>query len=299
MKKTLIALAAVAATTGAMAQATISGDVNFRYQNISGAASGNGKGFLVNDVHVRFSTSEDLGGGLTARAMYQIDGDAGVDGTGLRNDGVTLGLAGGFGSVTFSNIESPDYLPIDLVTAISAFANGTIADRITYQSPTMNGFNVVLTMQEGGTGGAGNDKTRQAQIYELNYAAGPLTANVGVLNVNKTTSVVSDGGTRARVGYNFGVANVSYGMVNTKNASGTKLKETGLSVSVPVNAALTVGVQYATAKTGTAAALKGTAINATYNLSKRTGIAFEQVNYDASSSLKDAKRTRVTLTHRF
>ena len=302
MKKTLIALAAVAASTGAMAQATISGDVNFRYESLSGTAGGalNQNGFLVNDIHLRVSTTEDLGGGLTARAMYQIDGGAtSEDGLNPRMDGVTLGLSGGFGSLTFSNIESPDYLPIDLMTnSDTSFSNGTVADRISYQSPTMNGFNFVATLQEGGSG-LGSTAAGEAQIYELNYAAGPLTANVGVMSVDKNVHARTNGGTRARVGYNFGFANVSYGIVNTKDENDVKRKETGLSVSVPVNAALTVGAQYATFTTGTEKALKGTALNATYNLSKRTGISIENVSYDASATLKDASRTRVTLTHRF
>ena len=66
MKKTLIALAALAATGATFAQATISGNIGFSWQQSPvKAASGDGshvQGFAINDGEIYISAKEDLGG---------------------------------------------------------------------------------------------------------------------------------------------------------------------------------------------------------------------------------------------
>jgi predicted porin len=315
MKKTLIALAAVAVSSAAMAQVTISGNVDARWQSEQNAAGNKGSGFLISDSQLHFTATEDLGGGLKATARFTLDGMV-SDGTAkpqastpttsdsvVNGDGVFVQLSGGFGSVTISSLEAPDYLPLgDFYT--SSFTAGTVADRVTYKTPTISGFDVSLTHQEGGAGtndtggGAGAKKVSNANVFEINYAAGPLTANVGMLSVDKNTHATSNGGNRVRVGYNFGVAAVSYGQVNEKAANDSKIKTTGLNVSVPLGN-ITLGAQYATRKAGTDAATKGTAVSATYALSKRTSMLFEKVSYEVQGTGFDADRTRVTLRHSF
>jgi hypothetical protein len=214
----------------------------------------------------------------------------------VNGDGVFVQLSGGFGSVTFSSLEAPDYLPLgDFYT--SAFTAGTVADRATYKTPTISGFDVSLTQQEGGAG-AGKTVGQTANIVEINYAAGPLTANIGMMSVDKDQHSASNGGSRVRVGYNFGVAAVSYGQVNEKAADDSKIETTGLNVSVPLGN-ITLGAQYATRKAGTAAATKGTAVSATYALSKRTSLIAEKVSYELQATGFDSDRTRVTLRHAF
>jgi hypothetical protein len=117
-----------------------------------------------------------------------------------------------------------------------------------------------------------------------------------MLSVDKNVHGSTDGGTRFKVGYNFGVAAVTYGSVNTKDKDGVKDEETGLTVSVPMGKT-TLGYQYVTAKDGAAATQKGTGITAAYALSKRSSLNFEQVNYDQTAF--KAKRTRFTVRHSF
>jgi hypothetical protein len=328
------ALAAVAVSSAAFAQVTVSGLVDARYESSktkvdalpglyikADGTSGAGtltsaelkaggvqvksavaaseaavKGLLISDAFLTFTANEDLGGGLKATARFTIDG-ATSDGSSVFGDGVSLTLGhANFGSVSFTSVESSDYLPIDSLTKLSPFANGTIADRVTYTSPAISGFTFSATMQEGGSG-AGSTEAGEANIYELSYAAGPLTANVGMLSVDKNVHASTDGGTRFKVGYNFGVAAVSYGVVNTKDKDGVKDKETGLTVSVPMGAT-TLGYQYVTVKDGAAATQKGTGITAAYALSKRSSLNFEQISYDQTATFK-AKRTRFTVRHTF
>jgi hypothetical protein len=62
--------------------------------------------------------------------------------------------------------------------------------------------------------------------------------------------------------------------------------------------ALTVGANSVSSKTGTAASISGTSFTASYALSKRTALAFEQVNYGGGTNV-NPERTRLTLTHSF
>jgi predicted porin len=337
MKKTLIALAAVAVSSAAMAQVTISGNVDARYQSLTtkvtalpglyilaNGTSGTGtltadelkaggvqvqtarsaseaavSGFLISDAQLNFTATEDLGGGLKATARFTIDG-ATSDGGAITADGVFLSLAGGFGSVTFSNLDSSDYLANDLVTdqlgGTGSQYNGNVQDRITYTSPAISGIRFSATMQEGNIG-AGKSATNDSMVYELDYAAGPLTANIGMLTADKKVHTTTDGLTRFRVGYNFGVAAVSYGQINAKDAAGVKDKITAVTVSVPLGA-VSLSYAYATSKDGAAAKQDGTAISATYALSKRTSLTAQQVNYE-TSTFNSNKRTRLTMSHSF
>ena len=324
MKKTLIALAAVAVSSAAMAQVTVSGNVEVQYQSLKSTLTGvtgsyiqesgtvgstattsvlrapvaagesTVKGFLISGMHLHITATEDLGGGLKATARYSLDG-ATSDSGNVVGDGILLSLAGGFGSVTFSNVDSADYLAVDPVTDPLGY-NGGIQDRITYTSPTISGIRFTATMQEGANG-AGKDATKESMVYELDYAAGPLTANIGMMTVDKNVHTTTDGFSRFKVGYNFGVAAVSYGQINAKDAAGVKDSNTALTVSVPLGA-VSLSYAYATSKDGAAAKQDGTAISATYALSKRTSLSAQQVNYETATFASN-KRTRLTMSHAF
>jgi predicted porin len=303
MKKTLIALAAVAVSSAAMAQVTISGNVDARYESLMTSSAAAAKGFLINDAQLHFTATEDLGGGLKATARFTIDGadTDGVANAPIAGDGVFLSLAGGFGSVTFSSLDSSDYLGNDLVTdqlkGSGAFVyNGGVQDRVTYTSPTISGVRFSATMQDGDVGTA-TTHTQKTNVFEIDYAAGPLTANIGMLTADKSTHTGTDGFTRFKVGYNFGVAAVSYGQINAKDAAGDKDTATALSVSVPMGA-VTLSYAYATIKDGAADEIDGMAISAKYALSKRTSLSAEQVNYELGA-FTGAKRTRLTMQHTF
>jgi predicted porin len=100
MKKTLIALAAVAVSSAAMAQATISGTFNVDMQNTMTAGSDPTVG--MGDAIVSVSASEDLGGGTKASANTTFQTKAGRAGT-VTNNGYSFALTGGFGGLTLRN----------------------------------------------------------------------------------------------------------------------------------------------------------------------------------------------------
>jgi predicted porin len=291
-----------------MAQVTISGNVDARYESFKDSTAVAAKGFLINDAQLHFTATEDLGGGTTATARFTIDGattDASTQT--IKADGVFLSLANPkLGSVTFSSLDSSDYLGHDLITdqlgatnaspAVASPYNGGVQDRVTYTSPTISGIRFTATLQDGNVGTATAHANRST-VYEIDYAAGPLSANIGMASTDKNTNTVMDGFTRYRVGYNFGVAALSYGEINAKDAAGVKDKITAISVSVPMGA-VTLGYSYATVKDGAAAKRDGSAFSASYALSKRTSLHAEQVNYE-NKDITNAKRTRITARHAF
>jgi predicted porin len=300
MKKTLIALAAVAVSSAAMAQVTVSGSITAMYENITVDDTPTGKvnGFDFDDSEVVFSFSEDLGGGMKASGSMSFENAS--DGAAAAGGGTTLGLSGGFGSVVFSTKGSPDYLPLDVVTS-SKFSDGTVNDRVTYTSPTIMGARLSVIYGDGnataGTG-AGSSPTNASTTYSLDYANGPLTANYAILQVDKDTHTGFDGGNRFKVGYDFGVAAVSYGMVNTTSAADVDREETGLTVTAPLGSGIKVGFSMATSETDGADKLDGTAVSLAYALSKRSSITVEMADYENADAV-NVKRNRVKLNHSF
>ena len=107
MKKTLIALAAVAATGAAMAQSsvTIYGvvDVGFTSVNNSGVGSTDNTGLTSSNMttnRLGFRGTEDLGGGL--KANFQVETSLAADApaaSSIGDRGAWVGLSGGFGEI--------------------------------------------------------------------------------------------------------------------------------------------------------------------------------------------------------
>ena len=121
MKKTLIALATLAAATGAMAQSTVTlfGGADL---NVRSVTSGTNKftGMAQDGIYSsRFGVmgTEDLGGGL--KAGFHFEGGMNPDvGTSAKFDfqrKSTIGLAGGFGEVRLGR----DYTPLFTVAGIA------------------------------------------------------------------------------------------------------------------------------------------------------------------------------------
>ena len=97
MKKTLLALAVVAASGAAFAQsATLSGSYVFGYQStkVGGVTTA---GIGTDTAAIALVATEDLGGGLKATAKVSLGGMM-RDGAGTGED-ASLVLSGGFGSI--------------------------------------------------------------------------------------------------------------------------------------------------------------------------------------------------------
>ena len=230
MKKSLIALAALAVVSAASAQSsvTISGLLDF-------SAIGNGKittqtsTVKTNNTGAQnnFSTgqvsingTEDLGGGL--KASFVINSAiTGLAATGFGDRDTNLALAGGFGTVRvgrfipaaaygFNTVNPTTYVgsiySIGQTKAVDAARLGTTTtsferndNNVQYTSPTVNGLTLNVNYSTTSSDSsilAGEAKTQQTGL-SVSYANGPLNVAVGVNNrsvdaVGTSTTLVGD-----------------------------------------------------------------------------------------------------------
>lgn len=321
MKKSLIALAAVAAVGAASAQSTVNltGKLRFAYGQTESAAGVKGNGVGVTDGDWNIGVVEDLGGGLKAGANMALrlrGRDAATDGTstgvGARPRDSSMYLSGGFGTVLVGAIEAgngllplvtaggPTFIGLDNGAQLAAASN---TDIIQYTSPAISGFTVrVATLDNvGGNGAEAAATTQDANLIGLNYAAGPLTAALDMTSygANAATGTLADSRTRVSANYDLGVARLGVGYQTAKTTSGVTKNETALGVSAPFGP-IVVGAVYASSKTeGVAGNNTGFDLAAQYNLSKRTYVALQAQSTKGAGATASATNRRIQLAHSF
>ncbi len=220
MKKTLIALAVLAASTASMAQVTLYGvaDLSLSATDMAGArsdASMSGNGTL-NDGNSRWGIRavEDLGGGmkLTAQFEQNINYETGATGT---SDGryAYMALDGGFGRLKAGRTLSPSFFGVatwELTGAANFIAVGNQiafagagsrnSSEFSYTTPKMGGLSATLGyVTELDLAVAPNNNASKVDANVI-YAAGPLAA---ALSYNKVSNA-SDGNYALGANYNFG-----------------------------------------------------------------------------------------------
>ena len=294
MKKTLLALAVVAASGAAFAQsATLSGQVNYGYQQVT-AAGVAAKGLALDTVTLNVGVTEDLGGGLKAAANVTFDGASSNFANALNRRNASIGLSGGFGSVSLANTRSgdlltkamvaPSNLPDGMYDTSGVLARAPI-DILTYTTPSMSGFTGSVSFVESSTDGTSTAATNTL-ILAGAYAAGPIAAGLSYKMQTKVASGDKVKNLEAFATYDLGVAKLGVGF-DQKPTGGDHAFAVG--VSAPLGAA-TVGVNFA--KRG---ANKVTEFAAKYDLSKRTN-----VNFSAGKQTIDlGNQYRLSVQHNF
>ena len=106
MKKTLVALAALAVTSAfAQSSVTISGQLDAGLvinNSVGGVSSTTLGGGVYGASRLRFVGVEDMGGGTKANFLLEMQpgmADGGTSGNGLFNRGAWLGMSGGWGEM--------------------------------------------------------------------------------------------------------------------------------------------------------------------------------------------------------
>lgn len=311
MKKTLIALAAFAATA-AFAQSSVT------LYGIADAYVGQTKGFggtsqtVVNSgglstSRIGLSVKEDLGSGLQGFVVVEngVNTDTGTSG-GVRKS--VLGLSGSFGAVSLGAQQDPlsqvleNVLDAQSDSVFSAVAgsNGgsvfnTITNSVRYDTPNFDGFTAAVQV------GLGEDKnvvpnTRASRDTALNvqYANGPLTVALahGIFEVAPATVAARETATALAGAYDFGAAKLNLGFTNAKT-KGVAGNDKGINVGVtaPIGAFTVVGQlsrnKFTGAKNVTSLGLEGH-----YALSKRTTsyVGFNQTKDNNLASGADKSR---------
>jgi hypothetical protein len=336
MKKTLIALATLAAVSGtafAQSAVTLGGTYNFGFQK---ANSGATKADFF-DAKVNLSGTEDLGGGLKISFSTEMQMGGRQDTTtrpalgtgtpatetvttignqskagGVWGRNATVSLAGGFGTVTGGRVESTNLMQSAQLAGASlndGFDNASLAgavsnyNLVSYAAPAMNGFTVSLSQAKAlNADFAPASTTANAEVtvnsIGLSYANGPLVAGY----VNKSVDTATTDGKKNEMfaTYDLGVAKVGLGYGKNSGAKYAGEKATVIaSVVAPVAANFTLGADYATRAAGVIAAdSKAYAVAANYMLSKRTKIN-ATVGKLTLAGVAGANQYRVGLFHSF
>jgi len=250
MKKKIIALAvagALAAPLAAQAEVTVSGGLQAQLVSIGGdAASANGiyatDGGEYNSENggsygfLKFSASEDLGGGLKALAMWNGVANVG-DSTaagGITGRDAYVGLSGGFGTVLAGTLATP------------------------YKSSTVKWDPFVTTFAQargnGGMSGLHNGYVSNALAYANKF--GPAKVVLAVVldeqaDPTANDSTYGNNAYSASVNVPFGPVEVALAYIDLSKFGGGADKASATKVGVKYNAgAITVAGQYESLDTG-------------------------------------------------
>lgn len=311
MKKTLVALAVLAASGASFAQATITGQYGFGYKQSSDAAGANAGGLGVSDSNVTFSASEDLGGGMKAAAQVKIDG---LNRGGVGGGDSWVALSGGFGTFSLGLAE----YDTDTADQFGTFMGATILGGKTGDSERIADFaqyatsfgpvgvSVRHTEADKGLGaGAAGSSTQRENTIAVNYSAGPLTVKGDYTSFDNKSTAAVDYDNRTTLGgnYDFGVVKLGAGVQITKLFTTGSTTETFVGASIPVGA-LAIGVDYLNTKIADTNINDGTGtgygVQALYSLSKRTAVRFRYASYDAAiNPANRSNYTALALYHNF
>lgn len=327
MKKSLIALAVLAASGAAMAQSSVTlyGIADVWVGSVKGdsealtvgdkSVTTMGSGGL-NGSRIGFMGSEDLGGGL--KAIFKLE--QGVNLTNGAANGFNrqsyVGLAGGFGQVTFGNTWTAmdDILGASnsgFDSALSASNNVLVVpmvyasnpgSTIKYVSPSFGGFSGGVSYSMDGDSTVKEDVTD----FSLSYANGPVAANFAyqvqgedIFGGAKTKLTALNGS------YDFGVAKLlaSYGQTKIDVLKATDYQ---IGVDVPLSAAMTLSAGYARSTDNAAAGdgeRTGYGVAVGYSLSKRTtayaGFRTSKMDDAAGTKIDEDRLIAVGLRHTF
>jgi len=334
MKKSLVALAVLAASGASFAQVTITGNLAMGYKATTTTAaatptvSSDASGFGVDTSQINFSAKEDLGGGMKISAEMALGGAdrshesataPTVQAVGGRD--AVLALTTGAGRISLKSYEVPNYLTGGLLSGMGPGQDGKVfgakgnVDAVAFDTamgPFSFGFEHRETAMGLGAGSSGLAATvgQRSNVLSGTYTAGPLAANLQYVSLDNRDTVApvapllgtTDSLIRTSATYDFGMAKVGAAFVATSMTSGRKETDTVLAVSVPLGAT-TLSANWASNKidaTVGGGTKSGYGLKGEYALSKRTSMIAQYARWDllntASSSMT---RTDLLLSHSF
>jgi len=224
MKKTLIALAALAATASfAQSSVTLYGVVDAGITKGTDSTTKFTGGGVNGTSRLGFKGEEDLGGGLKAVFQVETGLNSGKEAASSIGDrGAFVGIAGAFGTVTLgSSVLTPSFYAraaTDPSTTnnygIAKFAGATRLDNsINYTSPNLSGLTLRVSMVQKDDNQGTTANTKAANDVSAVYTNGPLT-----VAASQSDNGV-DKGTFIGAAYNLGMATVFANQVDTAATS--------------------------------------------------------------------------------
>ncbi len=316
MKKTLVALAALAATSAfAQSSVSITGLIDTGYQSKTAADNAKTQGVAANGTGttvLTFAGTEDLGAGLKANFQFQLTPDfvngAGVQGTTWKNDAgigngqqAFVGLSGGFGEVQAGRVNSNalDAWGVGSVfgTALGSGygSNGNLYTRysvtatstsqtaptrfngaVRYISPAFNGFTASALVVPKGASTA----TQSVSDYGIKYSNGPL-------NVAFAQQTIKQFGDQGNYSGFIPVADTTDAL-----ADGKSNKLTALSANYTIGAVTVYGATWnENYETATAVKTTGRMIGAKYVMGAVSLLASTGTSNETTAANVDKKIT--------
>lgn len=287
MKKTLIALAALASTAAfAQSSVTLSGAFGVGIQNTSNDSKAR---WNMTNGDLTATAVEDLGGGLKANASMSVTTE-GQRGGNVTVEFAKFALSGGFGKFSYDNVLSGRSKLSAGVSAeddMSDMLGGyTAVDIIAYTTPElMKGLTFSLE-QAGAVGGSADQRALNTKpTIIVNYAMGPLKVYYDFPNG-------ADWG-EVRAWYSAGGMGLGARITDGKEGGG---QTTELIGTVGLGA-VSLGAHYAKNDVG-----DGFGLAVGYALSKRTslGVSFVDGTFGAGTKANaSGSNYRIQMAHTF
>jgi len=257
MKKTLVALAAVVAATGAMAEATITGSVQAGSNQMSTTTSGtsavNTLTFEDSNGNTVFNIgdTEDLGGGLMFKGNIAVE--MGLSSKILGANGVNetyASLTGGFGGIKVGALQTPQFLALaagdagggllisnSVISNTHQGASGAVVllqeNSFQYTAPTfVDGLSLKYQLGAGTTASNLND----ANHYAADYKTGAFAAGIAYSTFKASTSA-TDKATTYYATYDFGAAKLQAMWGKAETSGYADVNSTSIGFQVPMGAA--------------------------------------------------------------
>lgn len=246
MKKTLIALAVLAAAGTSFAQSSVSMTGGLRIGVLNDSTGSYLDPIQSSGNQVNFVVVEDLGGGMKFNAKLHLrfwsqDGKFNNSGTGFQT--TSMGLSGGFGSIEGGRIGLDQMWGYNPWGSNGAHVNpattggATENSQVRYTSPSFGGLKVALsstfkckqkTLESANVCGS-----QDGSQLLISYAAGPISATFVDEELTSGVQYSAFGAS-----YDLGVAKVMMISGTTKSAAGAKTEDgMSFSVAVPMGAA--------------------------------------------------------------
>jgi len=321
MKKTLIAVAALAATSAFAQNVTISGimDGTFRSSKLEYQSGTSANQMVVGKdgsgtTGFTLSGNEDLGGGLKAVFLYEQNFDLADTGAAQANGQQYVGLSGAFGTFTLGSPNTP-HLTVQGARGagfgtkdggrsapIGATLMGTSLTRfdksMSYTTPNFSGFSIqalYIPKTEADTAGGIAEAGSTTDLGAF-YNNGPISAGLAAYTVSAVTGGDDTKQTSYYASYNFGFAKFTLGGHSYKLGAA---ENTGLNLAadVPLSSALTLTVNLQTKDDKDVANLdtKMNAIGVNYAMSKRTSTYARYVSQTVDNTTGSAAKAASTL----
>jgi len=316
MKKTMIALAAVAAVGAASAQVSITGEAAWGFASSTNAAGAAVSGFGIDTAQLKFAASEDLGNGMKASASLSLN--TGNMGAGAASDDQSISLTTPLATISLLTYQSADWVSQASGAATWWGLDGKVLsarskrDAIAVTLPLATGLTATLAyLEPANVLGEGTGDTGQ-NLYNigLKYATGPATLQAAFLqynNVTKTSDASTDTVTRLGGKVDLGVATVGAGLQIAKLGAGGTNTQTALSVSAPLPGNFSINAVFASnnVDSGTAQATvptgrrTGYMMGVQYNLSKRTYAIMNAGSWTGATAANSSAWTQSATTGAF